>query len=330
VSPESAQPKDPKPQDFRRLDDPDPFAGVGPLIRTLREEALRAVQGQGPVLLLGETGTGKGVLARWLHQHGPRRAEPFVDLNCAGLNPDFLETELFGHRKGAFTGADQPKRGLIELADRGTVFLDEIGDMATSVQAKVLKVLEEKRFRRLGEVQDQSVDIRLLAATHQNLEQAIRQGRFRKDLYFRISTFTLHLPPLRKRLDDLPVLGAQILAELGRELGKPGLVLTPEALDAMQGYRWPGNIRELRNALERAVLRAEGREIWPGDLGLGGVSAEATPAYGTRLSLAELEKLHIKRVLEEEGGRVTDAAKRLGIPRSTLYVKIRELGLSGE
>jgi len=312
------------------MDPLDPFTGVCPLIRSLRAEAIKVAQGNGPVLIQGETGTGKGVLARWLHGTGPRSHEPFVDLNCAGLNPDFLETELFGHRKGAFTGADQPKRGLIELADRGTLFLDEIGDMDAGVQAKVLKVIEEKRFRRLGEVQDHTVDIRLVAATHQDLEKIIRLGRFRKDLYFRISTFTLTLPPLRKRLEDLPILSALILADLGRELGKPGLTLAPASLGAMEAHRWPGNIRELRNALERAAIRCEGREIWPEDLGLGAGTADATPAYGTRLSLAELEKLHIKRVLEEEGGRVTDAAKRLGIPRSTLYVKIRELGLGGE
>ncbi|MBK8726651.1 MAG: sigma-54-dependent Fis family transcriptional regulator [Holophagaceae bacterium] len=312
------------------MDPLDPFLGVSPQIQSLRADALKVAQGNGPVLIQGETGTGKGVLAKWLHWAGPRREAPFVDLNCAGLNPDFLETELFGHRKGAFTGADQPKRGLIELADQGTLFLDEIGDMETGVQAKVLKVIEEKRFRRLGEVQDQTVDIRLVAATHQNLEKSIRLGRFRRDLFFRISTFTLSLPPLRQRLQDLPVLSALILAELSRELGKPGLTLAKLSIEAMEAHRWPGNIRELRNSLERAAIRCEDREIWPEDLGLAGGSAEATPAYGTRLSLAELEKLHIKRVLEEEGGRVTDAAKRLGIPRSTLYVKIKELGLGGE
>ncbi len=306
---------------------PDPFIGPSPLIRALKEEAHRVLQGQGPVIITGETGTGKGVLARWLHHNGSRRGEAFMDLNCAGLNREFLETELFGHEKGAFTGAGQAKRGLFELADRGTVFLDEIGDMEVGVQAKVLKVLEEKRFRRLGEVQDRTVDVRLVAATHQNLEQAIRQGRFRKDLYFRISTFVLALPPLRKRYEDIPVLAELFIVELGRQLGKPNLVLGESAHQALLAHRWPGNVRELRNTLERAIIRCDGDEIWPAHLGLSVGASDATPTYGSRLNMAELEKLHIKRVLEEEGGRVSDAAKRLGMPRSTLYSRLKELGL---
>jgi DNA-binding NtrC family response regulator len=195
---------------------PDPFLGTSAAIRSLREEAERVLTADSPVLLLGETGSGKGVLARWLHEKGPRARAPFVDLNCAALSRELLDSELFGHEKGAFTGAVAAKQGLLEVADRGTLFLDEMGDLDLQVQPKLLKVLEEKRFRRLGEVKDRRVDVRLVAATHQDLAAAVRDKRFRSDLYFRISTLILTLPPLRERTEDIPVLARHLLAQMGQ------------------------------------------------------------------------------------------------------------------
>jgi DNA-binding NtrC family response regulator len=319
-----------------------PFLGESRAIRELEATARRLLDSDSPVLLQGETGSGKGVLATWLHQHGPRAGGPLVQLNCAGLSPQFLDAELFGHERGAFTGAVSRKLGLLEVAHRGTVFLDEIGDMDPQVQPKLLKVLEEKRFRRMGEVEDRSVDVRLIAATHQDLAAAVRAQRFRGDLYFRISTLPLLLPALRERPDDIPLIARDMLARLSRELGRPGLELTPAAEAALRAYAWPGNLRELRNVLERAVLLSSTPALRPGDLRFNHTMARALsplPAEPPRpasegpeldLTLEELERRHIARVLAAEGGHVERAARRLDIPRSSLYQKLKRLGLSSK
>jgi len=270
--------------------------------------------------------TGKGVLATWLHKHGPRAEEAFVDLNCAGLSREFLETELFGHEKGAFTGALASKTGLLEVADRGTVFLDEIGDMGSEVQPKLLKVLEEKRFRRLGDVRDRRVDIRLVAATHQDLTQLIHEKKFRSDLYYRISTVPLVVPPLRERVEDIPVLAERLLQRLAAVLGRGEIVLSPDAMRTLQDYPWPGNIRELRNVLERAILLCEKDALAPGDLAFDHGSG-ALCVDDSNLTLQELERRHIERVLQEEHGQFSRAAVRLGIPKSTLYQKVKKYGI---
>ncbi|MFL5351754.1 sigma-54-dependent transcriptional regulator [Archangium sp.] len=319
-----------------------PFLGESRAIRELEATARRLLDSDSPVLIQGETGSGKGVLATWLHQHGARAGGPLVQLNCAGLSPQFLDTELFGHERGAFTGAVGRKQGLLEVAHRGSVFLDEIGDMDPQVQPKLLKVLEEKHFRRLGEVEDRSVDVRLIAATHHDLAGAVRAQRFRGDLYFRISTLPLQLPALRARPEDLPLIARDMLARLSRELGRPRLELTPDAESALRAYAWPGNLRELRNVLERAVLLSSTPVLRPDDLrfnhamarALSPSTVEAPPLQCADaeldLTLQELERLHIARVLAAEGGHVERAARRLGIPRSSLYQKLKQLGLSSK
>jgi DNA-binding NtrC family response regulator len=305
---------------------PDPFLGGSPAIRELESAAGNALASASPILLLGETGTGKGVLASWIHRNGPRAGEPFMDLNCAGLAREFLESELFGHEKGAFTGATGAKPGLLEVADRGTLFLDEIGDMDPAVQGKVLKVLEEKRFRRMGDVRERRVDVRIIAATHRDLPALVRERRFREDLYYRIGVLPLRIPPLRERAGDLAGIARRILSELAHELDRPDLRLGESAELELQSYPWPGNIRELRNALERAALRSptarvESLHLEP----VRGADSPSEPAAD--LTLEELERRHIARVLREEGGHVERASKRLGIPRSSLYTRIRKLGI---
>nr|WP_243717893.1 sigma-54 dependent transcriptional regulator [Pseudomonas aeruginosa] len=243
----------------------DPLFGESPAIRALAEQVDKVMGSDSPILILGETGTGKSLLAKWLHLHGPRADEPFVDLNCAGLSPDFLETELFGHEKGAFTGATASKPGILEIADGGTVFLDEIGDVDPRVQPKLLKVLEEQRFRRLGAVREREVDIRLIAATHQDLAGKVKERTFRSDLYFRISSIPLSMPALRERKEDIPALARTLLARLADAPGR-SVRLGEDAEQALCGYAWPGNIRELRNVLERAVLLRNGDTIARRDL----------------------------------------------------------------
>lgn len=301
----------------------DPFTGTSAAIRQLEGDVNKIVSTDRPILIQGETGTGKGILANWLHRNGRRRQEPFVDLNCAGLSKDFLESELFGHERGAFTGAVQAKQGLFDLAHRGTLFLDEIGDVDLQVQPKLLKVLEEKRFRRLGDVKDRTADVRLIAATHHDMNVLVRSRRFREDLYFRISTIVLRLPPLRERSEDIPALAADILARVGHELGRSGVTLAESAVRAMQEYPWPGNIRELKNVLERSLLLSERGEIRRTDLRFESSSADGA-SDDTRLTLTEVESRHISRVLKEEEGVVDRAAKRLGITRNTLYYKVRK------
>jgi DNA-binding NtrC family response regulator len=302
----------------------DPFIGTSAVVADLAEQARKIVSSESPILIQGETGTGKGVLARWIHDNGPRADEAFVDLNCAGLSKEFLETELFGHEKGAFTGALAAKQGLLEVAHRGSVFLDEIGDMDILVQPKLLKALEEKRIRRMGGVRDRTVDIRLVAATHQDLGLAVKEKRFRSDLFFRISTIPLMIPALRQRAGDIPLLARHFLERLSVDVGRGTFQLSPEAERALSTYSWPGNIRELRNVLERAVLLSEQSVLRPTDLRFD-IQSGSPPAYfDGDLTLAQMEERYIKKVLAEEKGRVEQAAKRLGIPRSSLYQKLRQ------
>ena len=301
----------------------DPFIGTSSAIRTLADQARKFLTTESPVLILGETGSGKGILARWLHENSPRADEAFVDLNCAGLSRELLETELFGHEKGAFTSATASKQGLFEVAHRGTIFLDEVGDVDLQIQPKLLKVLEDKRFRRVGDVRDRQVDVRLIAATHQDVIQLVREKKFRDDLYFRISTIPLSFPPLRERIEDIPVLARYLLDKVSVDLGRGGIQLNDDCVKALQAYAWPGNVRELRNVIERAVLLSDQKTIGLKDLNFDGHANVGSPPYDSGLTLNELEKRHIQRILEEERGRVEKAAKRLGIPRSSLYQKIK-------
>jgi len=307
---------------------PDPFLGQSALIRRLEEQARRMLEWDSPVLILGETGSGKGVLARWIHANSPRADEPFVNVNCAGLSRELLESELFGHERGAFTGAVNPKQGLLEVGHRGIVFLDEIGDMDMAIQPKLLKALEEKSFRRLGAVVDRQVDIRLIASTNSDLEELVRSKRFRDDLFYRVSTLTLRIPPVRERKADIPVLAESILRTICTRMGKPGVGLDEAAVQELLAYPWPGNIRELANVLERAMILQRGERLLAADLGLGsrlpmpfGVSEES-------LSLREIEQLHITRVLRRTGGNVAEAAEILGVARRTLYDRLKALGIS--
>jgi len=305
----------------------DLFLGESPAIRKLEEQATRAAAAESPILIQGDTGTGKSELARWLHRHSSRGLEPLLELNCGGFTREFLDTELFGHEKGAFTGAVAAKVGLLEAANRGTVFLDELGDMDLQIQPKLLKALEEKRFRRLGEVHDRKVDFRLIGATHRNLETLVQERLFRADLFYRVSAIQITVPPLSERAEDIPDLAQSLLGRITEEWGREPVRLSREALGVLQRHGWPGNIRELRNVLERALLGARTLLIESVDLDFASSPRAGADAVSSRLTLKEMEKFHIIQVLKEEGGRVELAARRLDIPRSTLYQKIKALGL---
>jgi transcriptional regulator with GAF, ATPase, and Fis domain len=282
-----------------------------------------------PVLLRGETGSGKGVLARWLHERSPRAQQPFVDLNCAGLSRELLESELFGHQKGAFTGAVQAKPGLMEMANRGTLFLDEIGDVDLQVQAKLLKALEEMRFRRLGEVQDRRVDVRLVAATHRDLDALVRSEKFREDLYYRIRGVELRIPPLRERGRDAILLARRLLEGIAADLGRPGVRLAESAERALLSHPWPGNVRELRNVLEHAALLSPRTTLVEEDFAEL-LRSPRGPVAGAMaaLTLEEAERRHVELVLRQEGWVVQKAAEVLGISRTSLYERMRRFGLS--
>jgi len=295
---------------------PVPDAGAsGPSLERLIELAAR--NDDVPVLIVGETGTGKGFVARRIHDRSARAAQPFVEVNGASLSATFLESELFGHERGAFTDAKQAKRGLFEVAGRGTLFLDEIGEVVTEVQPKLLKVLEERTFRRLGGTSELRSDARVVAATNQPLAQRVQEGRFRADLYYRLQVLTLALPPLRERRDELETL-ARAFAPAGSRLGRA-------ALRTIERYDWPGNVRELKNTLWRAALLAEGSEIEPRHLSLPERVGTAAPAPVT---LEDAERVAITEALAATGGNRVQAAQRLGIARSTLLEKIKRLGIT--
>jgi len=305
-----------------------PFMGTSAAIRTLESQAQRMLEWDSPILILGETGAGKGVLARWIHVNSPRREEAFVNLNCAGLPRELLESELFGHERGAFTGAVTAKKGLLEVGHRGIVFLDEIGDMDPAIQPRLLKALEEKTFRRLGDVRDRVVDIRLIASTNLALEEMVRAKTFRDDLYYRISTLTLRLPPLRERVEDIPLLAHAILHAVCARMGKPEIHISPGAQAMLLDYPWPGNIREMSNVLERAMVLQRGDCLEAADLGLVTRPGRTASGEAELVTMKAMERAHIERVLASTGGNVPEAARILGMARRTLYDRLKALGLA--
>lgn len=283
------------------------------------------------LLLLGETGTGKGYVANLLHRLSPRARAPFVEINCAGLSSTFLDSELFGHEKGAFTDAREQKRGLFEIAHTGTIFLDEIGDLAADLQPKLLKVLEGHRFRRLGGTREIEVDVRVIAATNRDLETAVRAGRFREDLFYRLAVLPIRLPALRERgRDDITDLAVRTLLDVRKRLGRGPTAFSSEVLHRLAHYSWPGNIRELRNVLERVMLLAgHAQELLPSHFPpeIAQSDADEGGRVEAELTLEELERRHIGRVLAYQGGNRSRAAKSLGISRATLYEKLHKYGL---
>jgi len=312
--------------------------GVSPKMRDLaRQIELLAASERSTVLLTGESGTGKGWVARLIHQlsRRGRNGGPFVEVNSGGLSATFLDSELFGHEKGAFTDAHERRRGLFELADGGSIFLDEIGELGAELQPKLLKVLEAKTFRRLGGSDEIRVDVRLIAATNRDLLADVQAGRFREDLYYRLSVLPLALPPLRDRSrEDRLALLTRILASLRGELPGAPSTCSADALDRLLGAPWPGNVREMRNVLERAMILAQGSSViglehLPLELRkLGGASGGAADRRHTPQTLSEVERHHIERTLKMHGGNRTRAAQELAISRATLINKIKVYGLN--
>ncbi len=291
------------------------------------------------VLLIGESGTGKEVLANTIHQLSSRKNAPFVAVNCAALSEQLLESELFGHERGSFTGATQSRRGRFELADGGTIFLDEITEIKTSLQAKLLRILQERQFERVGGNKTISVDVRIISATNRDLAKEIKAGNFRADLYHRLATFPIRVPPLRERPNDIIPLANALLQRISANLKRPLPTLSTEAQRALLSYDWPGNIRELANVLERASIIGTGATITPRELSFGipPISGEnqlqeekaaASSTLNMPLNLKELEKQAIIRALEQNGGRRKESAELLGIGLRTLYEKLKEYGLS--
>ena len=298
------------------------------------------------VLLRGETGTGKELVAHAIHINSPREEKPFVRVNCAALAPGILESELFGHENGSFTGAVARRPGRFELADGGTLFLDEVGDLPIEVQIKLLRTLQEREFERVGGAETIKVDVRLVSATNRDLEQMIEDGEFREDLYYRLNVFPINLPPLRDRLEDLPVLAAHFVAKFARQMGVPPQAPSSDAVAKLREYNWPGNVRELENIVERAMILSKGTTLATTHLDFGrraassasGSGAVAVPAPATAASgpdegkslaerLLESERKEIVAAVDKSRGNIASAARTLGINRSTLYYRLRKHGL---
>ncbi len=300
------------------------FFGNSKQMREVYELALLATESDSPVILEGETGTGKGMLAKWIHRNSRRKDYAFVEINCSSLKGDLLSSELFGHIKGAFTSAIQDKQGLLEVADGGTLFLDEIGDMDLSVQAQFLKVIEEKQFRRIGEVKLRRSEFRIICASNQNLLQKIKEDKFRKDLYYRINVLTINIPPLREHLEDFEDL---VLFLLKNMTNMNEVKLSSNVLEYLRNYSWPGNIRELKNILERAILLSRGsilsKEHFPGLEG----DLINYDIINKETNLKKIEKYFITNVLNKCNGNIEKAAKELSLSRATLYRKIRKYNI---
>lgn len=315
------------------------IGGVSPAMHEALRVARSAAASHSTVLLLGESGTGKEVMARSIHQWSARADQPFVAVNCVALTPELLESELFGHEKGAFTGAIAQKRGKFELANSGTIFLDEIGDLAPNLQAKLLRVLQEREFQRVGGMKDIHVDVRVIAATNRDLRRAVHTGAFREDLYYRLNVVPITLPPLRNRPEDLPTLIEHFVTRYCQEMKRPRFDIEPAAMAALLAYPWPGNVRELQNVIERMTVLLPGPRMRLSDLP-SEVRNQKTPADATAEQLTEIntdlplaeaveafKRLRIRQALATAEGNQTKAAQLLGLPRPNLSRMMRTLGL---
>jgi DNA-binding NtrC family response regulator len=312
--------------------------GAGSAMRRVFETIQKVAETDLSVLVLGESGTGKELVAQALHQHSARRAKPFVAVNCAAISAELVESELFGHEKGSFTGADARRTGKFEAAHGGTIFLDEIGDMARETQAKVLRVLQERELERVGGSEKIRVEVRVVAATHRDLEAEVERGRFREDLYYRLKVVELRIPPLRERAEDIPALAARFLEQIAERLKRPRAQLEPAALAALVRHPWRGNVRELRNTIEQAAVLCSGDRIGVEDLRLPGGAQEsaAGDAAASELSFREakrratetFERDYLIRALREHRGNISRTAESLGMVRQSLQQKIRELALT--
>lgn len=306
--------------------------GASAPMKRLFEEARRIAPTKATVLITGESGTGKELIAEAIHHLSTRREEPLIKVNCSALNENLLESELFGHERGSFTGAIRQRKGRFELADKGTLFLDEIGELSLDIQVKLLRILEQKEFERVGGNRTMRVDVRLIFATNADLRRKVDEGTFREDFYFRLKVVTLHIPPLSERREDIQPLTEYFIREFAQEIGKPPILPTPEALDILRAYDWPGNVRELRNLIQHLVLMNQGRQIRPEDLHAHTQLDPANKAVRVPLGtpLADVEREFILRTLESFGGNRTHAAQALGIGRRTLIRKLNEYGVRGE
>jgi len=326
------------------------LVGASTAMARVREQLLKVSDSDCTVLVTGESGTGKELAARAIHVEGARASRPFVPLNSVAFTPELIESELFGHEKGAFTGAFRAKPGMFEMAEGGTLFLDEIGDMPPAIQGKLLRALQDRKIRRVGGLSEIRVDVRLIVATHQDLDALIRAGKFRSDLYYRINVVKVEIPPLRNRLADIPELVRHFVAELSSRSGRPSPSISPLALDVLMAHRWPGNVRELENAIEHALVTMEGDKIEPwhlpkhvacsdaADTGSHHVSDAARATTGEALggeitlrgATERVERMVIEQALEKAGGVLTEAARLLGTTRRILKYKMDKLGMGGD
>ncbi len=300
------------------------LAGADQGLKAVTQMISKVAPTQSTILIRGESGVGKEVVARAIHSASPRKEKPFVRMNCGALAEGVLESELFGHEKGAFTGAAGQRIGRFEAADGGTLFLDEVGDISPKLQVSLLRVLQEREFERVGGIQTVKVDVRVIAATHRDLEEKVKNESFRQDLYFRLNVFPISIPPLRERMGDLSTLTKRLLEKASRTTGMSAKPLSSEALARLKGYDWPGNVRELENVLERALIVSMGGEIAAEDLILGpGIDAPVSTS-----ETSELSKEELLAAISDAGGNKLQAAKKLGIKRPTLYYHLKRFGIS--
>jgi formate hydrogenlyase transcriptional activator len=312
-------------RDSRRFEQ---IIGQSPALEAVLEQVEQVAPTDSTVLIQGETGTGKELIARAIHNLSSRCGRPFTKLNCAAIPFDLLESELFGHEKGAFTGAIAQKIGRFEMADKGTLFLDEVGDIPPGLQPKLLRVLQEQEFERLGSTRTHQVDVRLVAATNRNLVEMVRRNEFRSDLYYRLDVFPIPLPPLRTRREDIPALVEHFVGIYARRMGKQIDEISSETMSELTSYAWPGNIRELQNFIERSVILSSGNVL---QAPFETLRAAATTQAQEAVTLEEAERNHIRKILEQTRWVVSGpngAAARLGIKRSTLYFRMQKLGIS--
>jgi two-component system, NtrC family, response regulator AtoC len=314
----------------------DNIIGRSAAMREIFHTVERVAPTRATVLLAGQSGVGKDMIARAIHQHSPRKNQPFIKINCTALPENLMESELFGYEKGAFTGANSSKPGKFEQADQGTVFLDEIGDVPGNIQVKLLRILQERQFERLGSNLTRTVDVRVIAATNVDLRAALEQGRFREDLYYRLNVVPINIPPLRDRKEDIPFLARHFVQKLSAELGSTAKEISPAAIDRLLTHSWPGNVRELENTLERSLVLAAGEMLQPADLRIeaprtvNAVLSQQTPLLPEGETLEHWEQMMIREALRRANGNKSQAARILGLTRNALRYRLSQMGLEGE